>query len=45
MFEGCLQAMAFYRRWGFTDVGTQTFMLGRDAQSDRVMARRVGGEG
>lgn len=45
VWEHNARAMAFYRRWGFTDVGTQTFMLGRDAQSDRVMARRVGGEG
>jgi ribosomal protein S18 acetylase RimI-like enzyme len=34
------RAIAFYQRWGFVDVGTQTFTLGHDVQSDLVMARR-----
>ena len=38
-------AIAFYRRWGFEDVGAHTFTLGRDRQIDRVMMRRVAREG
>ncbi len=37
------RAIAFYQRWGFVDVGSQTFTLGRDVQQDRVMARRSTG--
>ena len=43
VWEHNARAIAFYRRWGFTDVGTTTFMLGHDRQTDRVMARRVAG--
>ncbi|MEO8336102.1 MAG: GNAT family N-acetyltransferase [bacterium] len=35
------RAIAFYQRWGFVEVGSQTFMLGRDRQADLVMARRT----
>jgi diamine N-acetyltransferase len=35
------RAIAFYRRWGFADVGAKSFQLGTDLQTDRVMARRV----
>ncbi len=35
------RAIAFYRRWEFVDVGSTTFMLGRDRQTDRVMVHRV----
>lgn len=35
------RAIAFYQRWGFGKVGTQTFQLGADAQSDWIMARRL----
>jgi ribosomal protein S18 acetylase RimI-like enzyme len=41
VWEHNARAIAFYRRWGFADVGTMTFMLGNDRQTDRVMARRV----
>jgi ribosomal protein S18 acetylase RimI-like enzyme len=41
VWEHNARAIAFYRRWGFTDVGSQVFRLGRDRQTDRVMARRV----
>jgi ribosomal protein S18 acetylase RimI-like enzyme len=44
VWERNARAIAFYRRWGFTDVGTQTFILGSDVQTDRIMARRLGGE-
>ena len=41
VWEHNAQAIAFYRRWGFADVGTTTFLLGKDSQTDRVMTRRV----
>jgi ribosomal protein S18 acetylase RimI-like enzyme len=33
------RAKAFYRKSGFADVGSQVFMVGTDAQTDRIMAR------
>jgi ribosomal protein S18 acetylase RimI-like enzyme len=36
------RATAFYRKVGFTDVGTQTFVLGADHQRDLVLARAIG---
>jgi GNAT superfamily N-acetyltransferase len=41
VWERNARAIAFYARWGFVDVGAQTFTLGSDVQHDRVMARRV----
>jgi ribosomal protein S18 acetylase RimI-like enzyme len=41
VWERNARAIAFYGRWGFADVGAQSFQLGGDLQSDRVMARRV----
>lgn len=35
------RAIRFYTKWGFEDVGGQTFMLGTDPQQDRVLARRL----
>jgi ribosomal protein S18 acetylase RimI-like enzyme len=35
------RAIAFYRKWGFADVGSKTFVLGCDHQTDRVMMRPV----
>lgn len=35
------RAKAFYRKSGFVDVGSHVFMLGSDAQTDRVMVRPV----
>jgi diamine N-acetyltransferase len=35
------RAIAFYCKWGFEQVGTQTFQLGDDLQNAWVMARRV----
>lgn len=35
------RAIAFYRRWGFVQVGTQAFVLGSDVQHDLLMARPV----
>ncbi len=34
-------AIAFYRRWGFEEVGTQIFLLGTDEQNDLILARPV----
>ncbi len=36
------RAIAFYRRWGFAEVGTQAFLLGDDRQTDVLMQRAVG---
>jgi ribosomal protein S18 acetylase RimI-like enzyme len=41
VWEHNARAIAFYSRWGFTDVGSQHFQLGSDRQTDRIMARRV----
>ena len=36
------RAQAFYRKSGFVDVGAHDFMVGRDIQTDRLMARPIG---
>lgn len=41
VWERNARAIAFYARWGFGDVGSQSFQLGADRQTDRIMARRV----
>ena len=35
------RAIRFYEKCGFRDVGSQTFMVGDDAQTDRVMVRSI----
>lgn len=35
------RAKAFYRKAGFTDVGSQIFMVGSDAQTDRILVRQL----
>lgn len=45
VWEHNARAIAFYRRWGFTQRGTHSFVLGRDHQTDHVMARPVATEG
>jgi len=35
------RGVAFYRKWGFEQVGTQSFKLGDDLQHDHVMQRAV----
>ena len=35
------RALAFYRKCGFAEMGSQVFQLGTDIQNDRVMARSV----
>ena len=41
VWERNLRAQAFYRKCGFEDCGAKEFMLGRDRQTDRVMARTL----
>ncbi len=36
------RATAFYRKCGFTEIGTTPFQLGSDTQTDLVMARTLG---
>ena len=35
------RARAFYRRWGFIEVGSHAFTLGKDVQTDILMERPV----
>jgi RimJ/RimL family protein N-acetyltransferase len=37
------RAIAFYRKFGFVEVGDKVFPLGTDPQRDIVMARSVAG--
>jgi diamine N-acetyltransferase len=39
VWERNARALAFYRKWGFVDVGSNIFVLGKDRQTDRVMWR------
>lgn len=41
VWEHNTRAQAFYRKFGFVVVGSHTFVLGTDAQTDHVMARRL----
>lgn len=41
VWERNARAIEFYTRWGFADSGRQTFQLGSDLQTDRVMTRAV----
>lgn len=41
VFERNPRAIAFYKKSGFRDVGSQVFVLGSDRQIDRVMLARV----
>ncbi|MBA4067460.1 MAG: GNAT family N-acetyltransferase [Isosphaera sp.] len=36
------RAIAFYRKFGFADVGAHAFLLGADVQTDRIMVRSFG---
>jgi ribosomal protein S18 acetylase RimI-like enzyme len=35
------RAIAFYRKAGFVDVGSQLFVVGTDPQTDRLMERSL----
>jgi GNAT superfamily N-acetyltransferase len=41
VWERNTRAIAFYARWGFTEVGEMIFHLGGDPQRDQVMALRL----
>ncbi|HET7087678.1 MAG TPA: GNAT family N-acetyltransferase [Anaerolineae bacterium] len=41
VWERNSRAIAFYRKWGFVQAGTQMFRLGDDPQRDLLMARPV----
>ena len=38
VWERNFRALAFYRKFGFTDIGSHTFTLGHDRQTDLLMA-------
>ena len=42
VWERNARAIAFYRKFGFIDVGPMSFMLGSDLQTDRIMCRPIG---
>lgn len=44
VWEHNLRALAFYRKWGFVEVGTHIFQMGDDPQTDFLMERPVAGE-
>jgi diamine N-acetyltransferase len=35
------RAIAFYTKYGFSDVGSKVFVVGTDPQTDRVMTRQI----
>jgi ribosomal protein S18 acetylase RimI-like enzyme len=39
VWENNYRAQAFYRKHGFGDVGFQVYLVGTDAQTDRIFAR------
>jgi RimJ/RimL family protein N-acetyltransferase len=39
------RAIAFYRKWGFAEVGAHTFVVGDDPQRDLVLCRPAGHHG
>jgi len=41
VWEQNVRARAFYRKWGFVEVGTNSFQLGDDLQNDLLMQRPV----
>jgi len=41
VWEQSPRARAFYAKAGFRDVGSTSFLLGRSAQTDRVLVRRL----
>ena len=36
-----LGAIAFYKRWGFSEVGSHEFVLGGDVQKDLIMVKEI----
>jgi ribosomal protein S18 acetylase RimI-like enzyme len=35
------RAIAFYKKWGFKEISTHTFLLGNDPQRDFIMELRL----
>jgi hypothetical protein len=35
------RAKAFYQKSGFSDVGSHVYMVGTDAQTDRILSRAL----
>ena len=44
VWERNARALAFYTKQGFRDVGSRTFILGADHQTDRIMIRPLSRE-
>ena len=45
VWERNRRALAFYRKCGFEDVGSHEFVMGRDRQTDRILARSLSDKG
>lgn len=45
VWERNWRAQAFYRKWGFREVGSHVFMLGKDVQTDLLMERALDRDG
>ena len=43
VWERNTRALAFYRKMGFADVGSHLFLVGTDAQTDRILIRSLAG--
>jgi len=41
VWERNRRAQAFYKKWGFTEVGSHIFQLGKDPQRDLVYSRSI----
>ena len=44
VWERNARAIAFYQKSGFVEVGSHVFMVGTDAQIDRILVRALSGE-
>jgi ribosomal protein S18 acetylase RimI-like enzyme len=42
VWEKNTAALAFYRKWGFTEAGTHSFRMGDELQTDFILKRAVG---
>ncbi|MEM0981513.1 MAG: GNAT family N-acetyltransferase, partial [Cyanobacteria bacterium P01_H01_bin.58] len=41
VWEKNYRAQAFYKRWGFQQVGVHDFVMGKDVQTDLILTRPV----
>ncbi len=44
VWEHNLRARAFYRKWGFEEIGSHIFQLGNDAQIDLILQKSLSAE-